>query len=162
MPSSARVCASMIKRVMALGEAANLAFPRGAVEGLRLEGFTGVLLRRFVGKIGRLIFFFGAEGGVGLDVEVRGGGAFVFAIGEFPEDAGDGVGIIAERQRARGHTAGATLAVRVVEGGRAYAHYDIGLAALNGGVSEQAAVGADEDNDVLVIYGVADEIGSGI
>jgi len=109
-----------------------------------------------------VLFFFGAEGGVGLDVEVRGGGALVFAIGEFPENAGDGVGIIAERERAGGHTAGATLAVRVVEGGRAYAHYDIGLAALDGGVGEQAAVGADEDDDVLVIYGVADEIRSGI
>jgi len=111
---------------------------------LALEGFAGVLLRRFVGKIGRLVFFFGAEGGVGLDVEVRGGGALVFAIGEFPEDAGDGVGIIAERESAGGHTAGATLAVRVVEGGRAYAHYDVGLAALDGGVGKQAAVGADE------------------
>ncbi len=66
------------------GEAANLAFPGDAIEGRRLRRLTGVNLRCSLGEIRRAIFFFGAHGGVGLDVEKSGRGAFVFAIGKLP------------------------------------------------------------------------------
>ena len=89
----------------------------------------------------------------------RGGGAFVFAIGELPENAADGVGIVAERKRAGGHAAGAALAMGVVQRWGADAHGDVSLAALQRGVGEQAAVGADEDDDVLVVDGVAEKVG---
>ncbi len=66
------------------GEAANLASPSGAIQTLRLDCLAGVSLRRFLGEVGRLVFFFGAHGCVGLDVEEGGGGALVLAIGELP------------------------------------------------------------------------------
>jgi len=48
----------------------------------------------------------------------------------------------------------------VVEAAEPTPHYDVGLAALDS-ASVSSCRRADEDDDVLVIYGVADEIRSG-
>src|SRR5260370_270936 len=54
------------------------------------------------------------------------------------------------------------MSVRGVRGGRAAAHADVRLAALQHSVGQQTAVSADEHDDILVIDGVAQKVGSGI
>src|SRR6266852_1301411 len=119
---------------------------------------SGSLLR----EIGRFVFLLGANGGVGPDVKKGGSGAFVFAVGEIPEDARDGVPVIAQRQGCGAHSAGAALAVSVVQCEGTHTHGDIRMAANESRIRKKAAVGADDDGEILIVDGVADEIRSGI
>ena len=123
------------------------------------QRFAGVRLRRFLGKVRRLILFFRAHRGVRLHVEIRRGGALVFAVGQLPQNARDGVGIVAERQAAGGHAAGTALSVRVVQRGRTHAHGHIGLAAPQARVGQQASVRSNQHDQVLVVDGVAEVVG---
>ncbi len=131
------------------GETLDFAFPGGAIERWERGGLANMRLRFFLGEIGGLVFFFGADGGVGANAEQRGNGTLVFAVGEFPQDAGDGVLIVTKRKSAGADAAGAALAVRVVELGSAHTHGDVGLTALRGDVVQQTAVGADEASSVV-------------
>src|SRR5690348_18449722 len=96
-------------------------------------------LRLLLGKIGRLVFFFGADGGVGANIEKRGNGALVFAVGKLPQDALDGVLVVANGKCAGGNAARATLAMSVIEVGRADAHGDVGEAPVHVVAAKQAA-----------------------
>src|SRR6266576_3490500 len=104
MPSSARVCASITRRMEELGET---------------RGF---------------VLLFGADSGVGTHVHQRGNSALVFAIGELPQDASNGILIVAERKCSGRDTARAALPVGIVEVGSANTHGDVGEAAGDGPV----------------------------
>jgi hypothetical protein len=116
-------------------------------------------LRLLFRKVGRFVFFLGANGGVSPNVEQGRNGAFVFAVGEFPQNARDGVLVISEGQAAGSDSTGAVLPVRVVQIGRAHTHGDVGVPALCGGIGKQASVGPDENDELLVVDGVAEVVG---
>src|SRR2546429_6457265 len=81
--------------------------------------------RSLLGEIRGFVLLFGADSGVGTHVHQRGNSALVFAIGELPQDASNGILIVAERKCSGRDTARAALPVGIVEVGSANTHGDV-------------------------------------
>lgn len=125
-------------------------------------GAADMILRGFLGEVGRFVFFFGLDCFVGLDAKEGGGGLLVFAVGELPEDTVDGDGVVVERQRAGGDAGMAAFTVSIVESGSADAHDNVCNAAVKAVGDEDAAVSTDDGVSVHVGGGVAEVVGRGI
>src|SRR5262249_34969661 len=68
----------------------------------------------------------------------------------------------AKGKRAGSHAGRTALAVGVVKGGRTDAHHHVGLTTIGGEVCKQATIGTDENSEVLIVDGVAQEVGGGV
>src|ERR1700691_126581 len=144
------------------GNVSGAGFPDLLVGGRMQGNQIQMILRSFAGEIGRFILLFGAHRVAGFHFQKCGGGLLVFTIGKLPEDAGDGVRVIIQREQAGSDPGSTALAVRVVERDRAYAHHDVCLAAVHAGGIDDAAVGGGYRGFVGVGYSVAHVVGCGV
>ena len=94
-----------------------------------------------------------------MDVHESRNCALVLAVGEFPQDTGEGFPVIAERKGSGGDAARAALAMRVIEVGSADAHGDVRKAASSAGVAQEAAVSAGKHDKILIVDSVAEVVG---
>ncbi len=86
----------------------------------------------------------------------------VLLVGQLPEDAGDGVGVVALRKLAGGNAGDAFLVVGVIERRSADAHADVGGAVADASRGEDGTLGAEDDQRFAVGHVVAGEVGGGI
>src|SRR5258706_567371 len=86
---------------------------------IRINGW--LLLR----EVGRVVFVLGADGGLRLNVGERLARLAVLLVGQFPEDAGDSVGVVTLRKLAGGNAGEPLLFVGVIEVWGADPHADV-------------------------------------
>jgi len=133
-----------------VGELSDALLPRSAVdfEFGRSNELRGLGL--FAREIGRGIFFLRTDLLLGFDFQVAIEGAGVASVGGVPEGAGDGFGIIRERERHAGEGAVAMIAVGVVLCGAAEADLNIDDAVVGlGGIEDGSVLGGDGVRDAI-------------
>ena len=140
------------------GERGDALFPGGAVEADRGRGLAEGDLRSLLAEVGRRVFFFGADLGLGFDAEIVVNGVAIASVCGEPKGAGDGLSIIGEWELDAVDGGFAMAAMGVVERGRADANLDVrGADMVCIGTDDGAKLGSDGDH-VSVCDGVAEEI----
>src|ERR1700677_419147 len=136
-----------------------LAFPRCPIESRHRQRLARVRRRSLLRKIRRLILFFRSHRCVRLHIQKRRRGTLVFAVRQLPQNPANRIRIIAQRQRARSHSARSTLPVRIVQRWRTHAHHDIRLPSLQSRICQQTPIRPNQKKHVLIVHGVTDVVG---
>ena len=140
----------------------NLVFPILLIErdwsGRLIELNLGFLRR----KIRRLVFLGCLHRGVGHHFGVGGGSAAVFAVGQVPQRAGNGIAVVRQRQRAGGDSGIAIFVMRVVAGRAADAHGHVGPPVIYRRGGDNRPVRSRHLHGVLVVNFITEEVRRGV
>ncbi len=133
--------------------------PCGAVDNDARSDGVNVLLLGLLAEIGRSVFLFGADFGLGLDAKVVIESGAIAGIRGQPEGTRQGLAVVAERELEAVDGRAAMRAVGIVELGIADTHLYVGRARAACGALCQSAVECANGYEARVANRVTEEVG---